>query len=226
MTGSVTWGALHLFGVIDTLLDVPTIIAGHGYDTGALPRGEPSGDNEESGGIGTTTILVVALLAVGTVAVLLWLSPSRAKVLGHLRPSHVKPRLRAAAPLALAAVFIAAPLIAWAASSDEDEPPELIVERARAQDGSPEILVALDDDELNSLKTTNGKRAVRVECRGRDGRVIVDGRHRWPFVGEVGYDAPHAHQKVSREQLQRAARCRLRGTRVRLEADVEGPLTG
>ena len=102
----------------------------------------------------------------------------------------------------------------------------LIVERATGMTGAPEFIVYLGEDDVNTLDTTNGKRAVRVECLGRDGKVVLDARQRWPFVNEPGYDYPHVHQAASPEQLQRAERCRLRGTRVRLEGDVEGPVSG
>ena len=78
---------------------------------------------------------------------------------------------------------------------------------------------------MNTLETTDGRRAVRIECFDRDGQVILDAEQRWPFrVNEAGYDYPHVHQAATREQLQQADRCELRGTRVRLEADVKGVL--
>src|ERR671923_178123 len=80
------------------------------------------------------------------------------------------------------------------------------------------------EDDLNALKTTGGRRTVRVECVGRDGRVVIDAKRKWPFVNERGYDYPHTHLVADRTQVQRADRCRLRGTRVRLQADVEGAL--
>jgi hypothetical protein len=79
---------------------------------------------------------------------------------------------------------------------------------------------------LNTLNATNGKRTVRVECLGRGGQAVLDAKQKWPFVKEPGYDFPHAHQAASPEQVQRADRCRVTGTGVTLEADVEGALTG
>jgi hypothetical protein len=84
--------------------------------------------------------------------------------------------------------------------------------------------VSLGEDDLNTLDTTHGRRAVRVQCVGRTGQTVVDATQRWPFIYEKGYEYPHIHQPASREQVQRADRCRVRGTRVRLEASVEGAL--
>lgn len=120
-------------------------------------------------------------------------------------------------------VAIATPLVLWAASSGGVEQ-SLIVERATGLTGAPELLVNLTDEDLNKLQTTRGRRAVRVECLGRGGQVVLDAKQRWPFINEPGYDYPHVHQRATRDQLVRADRCRLRGTRIRLEADVEGAL--
>jgi hypothetical protein len=193
------------------LLDLPTFFGGHGYDTGSSPR--VSTGEDAGGGIGGVHIVAVALLALVTAGLMLWLSPPGA-------------RLRPAAPAALMAVIVVGPLAVWAASPSGGDEKSLIVERATDLRGAPEFIVYLGEDDLNTLDTTNGKRAVRVQCRGRDGRVILDARQRWPFVNEPGYDYPHVHQAATLEQLQRADRCRLRGTHVRLEGQVEGPLRG
>jgi hypothetical protein len=196
------------------LLDFPFVLGGHGYDTGVMPRGEPRGDDDGEGGIGVGWIVAVLLLTLVTAALLVSLNPSNAWA-----------KLKAVAPMASIVVIIAAPLLVWAGSSEGDEE-TLIVERASGVTGAPEFLISLADEDLNTLETTNGKRAVRVECLGREGQVVLDSEQRWPFISEPGYDYPHAHQAASAEQLQRADRCRLRGTRVRLEADVKGALTG
>jgi hypothetical protein len=100
-----------------------------------------------------------------------------------------------------------------------------MVERATTPPGVRELIVYLADKDVNGLRTTRGRRAVRVECLGPDGHVVLQAKRRWPFVNDPGYDYPHIHQRASPEEIRRAARCRLRGTRVRLEADVEGELT-
>jgi hypothetical protein len=207
---------MRLVSLVSALVDFrfPQILAGHGYDVGGnAPAGEGDGSDDE-GGISTMWILAVSGVVLVTAAILVGLDPSAAKA-----------RLRGVAPKAVLLVIIAVPLIAWTAtSSGGGDDPILIVERAIGLDGAPELLVSLGEDALNTLETTNGDRVVRVLCVGRDGQVVLDTRQTWPFIDEPGYDYPHAHQPASRDQLQQANRCRLQGTRMALEADVEGPL--
>jgi hypothetical protein len=184
--------------------------AGHsGYGT---PLRESQGD-DGGGGIAGASIVVVLILALVTVGVLALLDPARAKA-----------RLKRVAPMAFMGVFIVTPLALWAASSGGAEQ-GLIVERATTPAGVPELIVYLAEDDLNELRTTKGRRAVRVECLGPQGHVVLHAKRRWPFVNDQGYDYPHVHQRGTREQVRRAERCRLRGTRVRLEAEVEGTPT-
>jgi hypothetical protein len=196
--------------VVD-LFDLP--LAGHGYDVGGSSGGGSGGGGDDEGGISTIWIVALACLALVTVGVLLWLNPSGARL-----------NVRSIAPKVLIAVIIAAPLVAWTVSSRGGEE-NLIVERWTAPDGTPELLVSLGEDNLNTLETTNGKRVVRVECVGDEGRVILDDEQKWPFPNEANYDYPHVHQAASRDQLLQAETCRLRGASVELEADVEGSLT-
>jgi hypothetical protein len=186
---------------------------GHGYDFGpGSPRSESEVD-DEGGGIGTQWI--VAALLVGLIA---------AGALVALDPSGALKKLKAVGPRGLIVVLIAAPLVAWTASAGGDNDP-LTVERTFDVDGKPELLVALGDNDLNTLEVTGGKTEVRVECVGRDGKVVVAAPHRWPFVDEVGFDTPHAHQPGSRDEVERVDRCRLLGTREQLEAEVKGVLS-
>jgi hypothetical protein len=123
------------------------------------------------------------------------------------------------------AVVILAPLILWAASSGGGAAESLLVERATSRAGTPELIVYLGDKDLNTLKTTKGRKAVRLECLGRRGQVVLEAEQRWPFINERGFDYPHVHQPATVAQLHRVDRCRLQGTSVRLEADVEGVLS-
>jgi hypothetical protein len=193
------------------LVDLP--LAGHGYDVGGSGGGGSGGGGDDGGGLSLIWIIALASLALVTVGVLVWLNPS-----GRRR------NFRSLAPKALIAVIIAAPLVAWTVSS-QGGADELMAERWIGVNGMPELLVSLGDDKLNTLDTTNGKKMVRVVCVGDEGQVVIDGEQKWPFVDEAGFDYPHAHQAASRDQLQQAESCRLRGTRVQLEADVEGSLT-
>jgi hypothetical protein len=207
-------GALMQLPLAELLgIEFPTIFGGHsGY--GTAPSREPSG-GEEDGGIGMGTIVAVLALAAITVGMLYQFSS----------PS-TKARLTTMAPVALLVLIIAIPLVAWAAFSGDDDK-SLVVERSTSDAGKPELIVSLLEKELNTLDTTNGKRAVRIECLTSDGRVVLNARQKWPFRNrERGYDYPHTHQTATLEQRQRADRCRLRGTRVPLETDVEGALAG
>jgi hypothetical protein len=204
-------------------LDFPIIVGGHQYDFGGSPAREPSGD-DGGGGIGTTSIVAVLFLTLVTVGVLAWLNRREQGPRDESRAGALK--MKTIVPVALTVVLIGTPLALWTASSGDEEE-TLIVERATGVTGSPEFIVYLEDDDLNTLKTTHGKRTVRMECLGREGQVVLDSKQRWPFIDdEPGFDSPHIHQAASQEQLQQADRCRLRGTRVRLEADVRGTVTG
>jgi hypothetical protein len=205
-------------------LDLPIIVAGHQYDFGGTPSNESGGD-DGGGGIGMASIVALLVLTLVTAGVLAWLNRREQGSRDEDRARALK--MKTIVPVALTIVLIATPLALWTASSGEDEDETLIVERATGITGSPEFIVYLEDDDLNTLKTTHGRRTVRVECLGREGQVVLDSTQRWPFINnEPGFDSPHIHQVASREQLQQADRCRLRGTSVRLEADVEGTLTG
>jgi hypothetical protein len=198
---------------VSALLDFPTFFGGHTYDTGATPFRDSGGDSGV-GGISMGWVGAVLVLTVFTVGVLVSLDPSGARA-----------KLKSVGPAAVMGVVIFAPLIMWAASPGDGATPNLLVERATSRAGNPELIVYLGEDDLNTLRTTKGKRAVRLECLGRRGELVINARQRWPFINERGFDYPHAHQPASARQLHRVDRCRLRGTRVRLEADVEGALT-
>jgi hypothetical protein len=100
-----------------------------------------------------------------------------------------------------------------------------MVERWTSLSGAPELLVSLGEDDLNARKTTNGSKTVRIQCRGRQGQMVLDAKQKWPFIKERGYEYPHAHRAATTEQVQRADECRLSGIGVPLEAEVEGALT-
>jgi hypothetical protein len=201
---------MQLLSSVFTLLDLPTFFGGHTYDFSGSARESSGGDG--GGGIGTASIVAVLVVVVVAVGLLVSLNPSSARA-----------RLRTVGPAALMAVFIAAPLVLWAASSGSAQQ-SLIVERAIDVTGTRELLVNLTDKDLNTLRTTRGKRTVRVVCLGREGQVVLSAVQKWPFINEPGYDYPHLHQRASRDQLVQADRCRVRGTRMRLEAEVEGAL--
>jgi hypothetical protein len=203
--------------ILSSALDwLTTVVAGHGYDVGGSGR-ESDGETEIAG-LSMMWILAAGGLAVVTAGVLVWTSPeTRAKL--------ARVRWRAVAPKAAIVLIIAAPLVAWTATSGEEEKtPDLRVQRSTALTGAPELLVSLGEDDLNKPQTNGGKRSVRIVCVGRDEKVVLNVKKQWPFMNELGFDYPHTHLVTSRAQVQRAQRCRLRGTKVPLAAAVEGRL--
>jgi hypothetical protein len=206
-----------------TLLDSGLVLAGHGYDFRGSPA-DDSGGGDDGGGISMVLVVVAALLVVGTVVVMWWLDRrEREPDGGDAAPAL---RLKAVAPLTLIVAVIAVPLVLWTASSGGDDDFDLKVERFTSVTGAPELLVSLGDEVLNTLEETEGKQTVRIKCTSRDGKPLLDGDQKWPFIREKGYEFAHAHQAATPDEVQRAARCRVLGTRVTLEADVEGALSG
>ena len=207
-----------------TLLDTSLVLAGHGYDFRSTPTSE-SGGGDDDGGISMGWIVAVAVLVVGTIAVMWWLG-RREREPGGRPEAAPAVRLKAVAPLALIAAVVAVPLVLWTASSGGEDEFDLKVERFTSTTGAPELLVSLGDEVLNTVEGTGGERTVRIECTGRDGKRLLEGEQKWPFIRERGYEFAHAHQAATPEEVQRADRCRVVGTRVTLEADVEGALSG
>jgi hypothetical protein len=210
--------------IFSTLLDSILILGGHGDSITGNPTSTGGSGSESDGGIGIGPIVGVLLLAVVVVGILVWLNREEKETGGEVAVRTPGPR--AIVPAGLIAAVIATPLIVWTASSGGDNEKSLIVERWTNDKGAPELIVSLTEEELNTLSTTNGKRTVRLRCIGRQGQAVLEANPKWPFITEAGYDYPHVHQAATSEQVQRADECLLRGARVRLEADVEGALTG
>jgi hypothetical protein len=203
-----------------TLLEPSVVIAGHSDSvTGNYRDG---GDVGGPGGIGAAPLVAVGVLALLTVALLVWLN-RRASTSGEGQGQRA-PNLGTVVPAALMGALIVGPLVVWTASSGGDEK-TLVVERGTSVSGAPELIVSLVDKRLNTLRTTSGGTRVRLVCRDGNGHVVLEAGHKWPFViRDAGYDYPHLHHPASADRVERAARCQLRGTRVRLEAAVEGIL--
>jgi hypothetical protein len=206
-----------------TLLDSSLVLAGHGYDFRSSPSGDAAGD-DDGAGLSMEWIAVVLLLAVVTVGILMWLNRHEREPGDTGGPPALN--LKSVAPVAFIVAVIAAPLALWTTASGGDDKPLMVERFKNVTTDAPELLISLGDEELNKLTTTGGKASVRIECIGRQGQPVLTGRQKWPFIRERGYEYPHAHQAATPEQVQRADECRVRGTRVTLEADVEGALTG
>lgn len=134
-------------------------------------------------------------------------------------------RLRTAGLAAALAAVVLVPLAIWAASSLSDE--ETAGLRIEAS-SSPvprlhELVVALPNDELNTLETTDGTPSVGLECLDPEGRAELRVEHPFPFSDtDGGLEPPHVHQRIGVEQLDRIERCRLDGTDPELVGVVDG----
>ena len=131
-----------------------------------------------------------------------------------------KPDLRRHTPLIVIVLLVTAPLAIWAATSGGSgggDKEGLIVERGQSVTGDPELILSIAGD----VQVTSGASSVRVECVDKDGRVIMNATHPWPFLDETGYPYPHVHQGDTPEKVEGARHCRVLGTDTRLEAEVQ-----
>jgi hypothetical protein len=195
-------------------LDLPSVVAGHGYDVGNDVRSSGGRGSGGGGGISLYWILAGVVLTLFAVAVLVSLDPSAAMAI-----------LKKLAPGAAILGLVGAPLVAWTTLAGGGAK-SLIVERWTNDAGIPELIFSIGKRDLNVLATNNGKGVVRLECVSREREVVLEAEQKWPFLDERGYDYPHVHQQGTREQVQQAESCRLIGTQVRLVAGVKGLLTG
>jgi hypothetical protein len=118
-------------------------------------------------------------------------------------------------------VAVAVPLVVLALASgggeesDEPDTASIKVERAR---GLPEIVVYVEDPDLNVPETARGRKRVTVECLNTADAVIYGRGYAWPFTDtDNGLLDPHVHLEMAPGQLDRVSRCRVTGTRPRLE---------
>jgi hypothetical protein len=126
-------------------------------------------------------------------------------------------RTKLVALAVLLAVSVPLVAIAVAGGGSGDDAPGLRVERTQ---GTPEIVIYLEDPGVNDPRTNRGRTRVRIECLDKGGAVIFRGAERWPFSDTDGgrFD-PHAHVFVGPERLERIDSCRFRGT----DPQLEGP---
>ena len=126
------------------------------------------------------------------------------------------------AAAALLAILVV-PLVVWSGSSGNEQSgdPDLTVEREPSQAGDPLLTVTLAE-RLNKPDTANNGQSVKLECLDGSGEVVAQTTQPLPFPDdEAGYGA-HAHQLVPGDKIDSVERCRIRGARVPLEADLRG----
>ena len=135
-------------------------------------------------------------------------------------PMEEATRTRLIAVVVILAVAVPLGLVAAAGSGDdEDEGPNPI--RVELSTELPEVLIYIDDESVNTPDRTNGRRSVTVECVDADGLVIASQDDAWPMVQtDAGTLAPHAHIPVNPARIRDVAKCRLKGTKPLLQADV------
>jgi hypothetical protein len=122
------------------------------------------------------------------------------------------------------ALLVLVPLGVWGVSAlSEDESGELTVETLAAPPGgNPQIVVSLPSEDVNVPETVDGARSVSLACLAQGGEVEFRVEHLFPFTDtDDGTEPPHVHQTVSSEQLEAIDSCRLEGTAVELEGELQ-----
>ena len=114
--------------------------------------------------------------------------------------------------------LIVVPVLLWAASSGGSGN-QLRIDQGVNIYGSPEIVVNVPK-KLNSLTENNNANFAILTCVDSGGGTVLSDRQPWPFITEPGYPLPHIHQPVTPAQMQQIAKCRVQGTKMKLE----GPL--
>jgi hypothetical protein len=118
--------------------------------------------------------------------------------------------------LALSIPLVIVAIAGNGSDGDSEQAAGLRVERNPG--GRAEIIVYIEDRSNNEPSTAGGAATVVVECMDADGEVVSSQPEGWPFTDtDRGTLDPHVHVAMSRELLDRIARCRLRGTDPPLE---------
>jgi hypothetical protein len=121
-------------------------------------------------------------------------------------------------PAAAILAVIAVPILIWAATSGGSGD-KLRIDEGVSVYGEPEIVVNVPK-KLNTPAEANNSTSVRLICVDADGKTVLATGQNWPFITEPGYPYPHIHQPVTPAQLQAIAKCRLEGTKTKLEGNL------
>ena len=125
--------------------------------------------------------------------------------------------------IALVALAFATWLIVPAGCGSEDASGEsrLRIELSPIPPPLGEVIVYVGEA-ANTSERAGGHEQVTLECLDRTGRVVLRGRHRWPFRStDGGVFEAHIHQRLRRGSQRSIASCRLVGT----EGPLEGPVS-
>jgi hypothetical protein len=119
--------------------------------------------------------------------------------------------------LAILALIIV-PVLIWAATSGGSRN-ELRIDQGVSVDGEPEIVVNVPK-KLNNPAEAHNAPKVHLVCVDGGGNTVLADDQDWPFINEPGYPYPHIHQPVTPQQLQKIAKCRVEGTKTKLEGNL------
>ena len=114
--------------------------------------------------------------------------------------------------------LIVVPVVIWGATSEGGND-GLRIDQSVSPTGSPEIVVNVPED-VNNPAETNNSSNVRLTCVDAGGKTVLATDQDWPFINEPGYELPHVHQPVTPKQMQQIAKCRVAGTKTKLEGTL------
>ena len=114
--------------------------------------------------------------------------------------------------------LIVVPILIWAATSGGSDN-KLRIDQGVSVYGEPEIVVNVPK-KLNTPAETNNSANVKLICVDANGGTVIATDQDWPFINEPGYPYPHIHQPVTPKQLQRIAKCRVEGTKTKLQGNL------
>jgi hypothetical protein len=119
--------------------------------------------------------------------------------------------------LAILAVIVV-PVLIWATTSGGSSD-QLRIDQGVSVYGEPEIVVNVPQ-KLNTPAEAKNSTNVRLVCVDAGGKTVLATDQDWPFINEPGYPYPHIHQPVTPKQLQAIAKCRVDGTKTKLEGNI------
>jgi hypothetical protein len=119
--------------------------------------------------------------------------------------------------LAILAVIVV-PILIWGATSGGSSD-QLRIDQGVSVYGEPEIVVNVPV-KLNNPAEASNSTNVRLVCEDGGGKTVLATNQDWPFINEPGYPYPHIHQPVTPAQLQAIAKCRVEGTKTKLEGNI------
>jgi hypothetical protein len=119
--------------------------------------------------------------------------------------------------LAILAVIVV-PVLIWATTSGGSSD-QLRIDQGVSVYGEPEIVVNVPQ-KLNTPAEAKNSTNVRLVCVDAGGKTVLATDQDWPFINEPGYPYPHIHQPVTPKQLQAIAKCRVEGTKTKLEGNI------